>query len=334
METQLAIVKPIMYLDQNVLDLFVKGKYTSLHDQLRDEFQVIYSDETLCEIKRSGTGASGFISILHSLNAYHIGIELSQPNFALTGRALIKNIDPTIAYQEYLASNKSGEDVSAALYNFLFKFQGGNENQTFTEMFDDSKHAFIQHLKDLNFAAQQIGAVDLSGQRMKTALSQFTESIDFIEKSSGQEYGDGIGWSGVQNLRTASGLGPSQLNNIEGPDTIQEIWQHLWKTEPYFAIESIDEFLNLTPAQNGNRELYMFEKIQAIYNTLNTVGYHPDTEQNKPRGFVRALSDTGHASIAWFCHFVLSRDERFVKKLRAAIEYLGCKNQIILMKES
>lgn len=55
---------------------------------------------------------------------------------------------------------------------------------------------------------------------------------------------------------------------------------------------------------------------------LNMVGYFPDSKQHKERRFTAAQSDAGHAAMASFCDMVFSRDERFVKKLGAALEYL------------
>jgi len=64
MEYELKIEKPLAYLDQNILDLFVKGN-TGFMDELSSKFHVVYSDETLKEIKRSGENAFKFTLIMH-----------------------------------------------------------------------------------------------------------------------------------------------------------------------------------------------------------------------------------------------------------------------------
>lgn len=58
MENDLPIYsgKPTVYLDQNVLDLFVKNGPDSFENQLKSKFQIVYSDETLKEIRRAGEG--------------------------------------------------------------------------------------------------------------------------------------------------------------------------------------------------------------------------------------------------------------------------------------
>jgi len=43
--------KPTLYLDQNILDFFVKNSVGSFGRELMEKFQTVYSDETLKEIK-------------------------------------------------------------------------------------------------------------------------------------------------------------------------------------------------------------------------------------------------------------------------------------------
>lgn len=43
----------MIYLDQNVLDMAVKGYDPEFFTSLSEPFQIIYSDDTLREIKRS-----------------------------------------------------------------------------------------------------------------------------------------------------------------------------------------------------------------------------------------------------------------------------------------
>ncbi len=96
---------------------------------------------------------------------------------------------------------------------------------------------------------------------------------------------------------------------------------------------SIEGFLSFNQAAaQPERSLYTHEKIHSIYNMLNMVGYFPDTKQHKERRFVSAQSDAVHASMAGFCQAVFSRDERFVKKLGAALEYLNLNTQVYFVK--
>jgi len=38
--------KPTAYLDHNILDLFVKYELSAFLEELKNQFQIIYSDET------------------------------------------------------------------------------------------------------------------------------------------------------------------------------------------------------------------------------------------------------------------------------------------------
>ncbi|WP_235668939.1 hypothetical protein, partial [Pseudomonas amygdali] len=46
--------KTTVYIDQNVLDMAVKGDHSAFFTSLIEHFQILYSDDTLREIKRSG----------------------------------------------------------------------------------------------------------------------------------------------------------------------------------------------------------------------------------------------------------------------------------------
>jgi len=81
--------KPTAYLDQNILDLFVSIGFGNFADGLKSKFQVVFSDETLKEIKRSGDYAEKFLNVLKKLDAYHLKIVLEQPGFVITDKASI-----------------------------------------------------------------------------------------------------------------------------------------------------------------------------------------------------------------------------------------------------
>ncbi|GAB3216186.1 hypothetical protein GCM10027295_18380 [Pseudaeromonas pectinilytica] len=61
------------------------------------------------------------------------------------------------------------------------------------------------------------------------------------------------------------------------------------------------------------------------------IGYYPDSETHRERRFIASISDQSHASIASFADIVFSRDERFVKKVRAAYEHLEINTAVILV---
>ena len=56
--------KPIVYLDQNILDVFTKYGIGEIGRRLQVDYQVVYSDETLKEIKRSNGFEDTFLNVL------------------------------------------------------------------------------------------------------------------------------------------------------------------------------------------------------------------------------------------------------------------------------
>jgi len=66
--------KPTAYLDQNILDLFVTYGLNEFSRSLTDKFQIVYSDETLKEIRRSHGYQDKFLNVLKDLNAAHLNI--------------------------------------------------------------------------------------------------------------------------------------------------------------------------------------------------------------------------------------------------------------------
>lgn len=61
--------KPTAYLDHNILGLLVKNPSLSFKEELREKFQILYSDENLKEIKRTGENGSLYLDVLDDLKA-------------------------------------------------------------------------------------------------------------------------------------------------------------------------------------------------------------------------------------------------------------------------
>lgn len=339
MEYELKIEKPLAYLDQNILDLFVKGGADTLVSELSSRFQIVYSDETLKEIKRSGEGASKFIEILKQLEAYHIKINVEEGSFLIRGDATVNSTDAEFIYQDYLSREGAEEnDVLEAGNKWLHKFFGGNPNLDFASLYEEQRvmfSALVEKIESLgtDIEEEAPGVAEVLRTKKKELLADFEHSISQIESRMKEDIGDGIDWSGVKDFRSSIQLGPVELNNVESPDIVKKIWELVQKKEKHFEHISIEELLSFNQsAAQPERSLHMHEKIHAIYNMLNMVGYFPDTKQHNERRFVSAQSDAIHASMAGFCQVVVSRDERFVKKLGAALEYLNLNTQVFYVK--
>lgn len=321
--------KPTAYLDQNVLDLFVNGEHKEFAEKLKSSCQIVYSDETLKEIKRSGDYSDKFLSVLRDLDAYHLKLVLEQPEFKETDKATLTNRDPLEAFQEYCENEKEYDYIQSSMEQWLFKFSGGKVGVGIAEIHDDQKAAFSKLMNELRTQlhefSDEIPNIEYLFEEYENEMtSKLVGALDETERLMKENIQDDKNWSGIKDLRNATGIGPKELNNITPPDVLKQIWEKYKDLPPYSAMDiGIDEFYGLK--QNPifpDRPYFKHQKATGIYNMLNSLGYWPDSKVHKERRFVSALSDNSHASMASFCHVLFSRDEAFVKKVQAAYEYL------------
>ena len=321
--------KPTTYLDQNILDLFVDGEYKEFAEKLKSSFQIVYSDETLKEIKRSGDYSDKFLSVLRDLSAYQLKLVLEQPEFKETDKATLTNRDPFDAFEEYCENVKEYDYIQSSMEQWLFKFSGGKSGVGIAEIHNDQKEAFSSLMKELKAQlhefSDEIPNIDSLFEEYENEMtSNLASSLDETERILKENIQDDKNWSGIKDLRNATGLGPIELNNIEPPDVLNQIWEKYRNIPPYKEMDiGIGEFYGLKKNTIfPDRPYFKHQKVTAIYNILNSLGYWPDSEVHKERRFVSALSDNSHASLASFCHVLFSRDKAFVKKVQAAFEYL------------
>ncbi|MEY8215686.1 MAG: hypothetical protein RPR97_14530 [Colwellia sp.] len=319
--------KPTAYLDQNILDLLAKYDTGELGVALVGDYQVVYSDETLKEIKRSKGFEAKFLNVLKDLNAYHLKIILEQPNFIVTDNVTLRNRDPFEAYDEYCQNHAEGVDVDRIMMPSLFKFSGGRKGDSIADIHKDQIAAFsemissIAELSDELPVEMQSHLADCS----EAMTSHYKSILEETEKMMVKDIPDEKNWNGIKDFRNHIRIGPKQLNNVEPPNTLSKIWEQFKKVPPYSNNPiDIDDFFQLKKNPlDQDQPYYNHQKVTVIYNMLNTLGYHPDSDINKERRFIAAMSDNSHASYASFCHVLLSNDESFIKKVGAAYEYLA-----------
>ncbi|MFW9087513.1 hypothetical protein ACOI7N_23575, partial [Pseudomonas sp. P2758] len=82
--------KATIYFDQNVLSMVVKNPTSEFFTSLSKNYQVIYSDDTLREIKRSGRPEK-FLNALDHLSAMHFKYQLNEA-FEVTGNMIISSL--------------------------------------------------------------------------------------------------------------------------------------------------------------------------------------------------------------------------------------------------
>lgn len=335
--------KPTVYLDQNILGLFVEGDYHDFAEKLKSNLQIVYSDETLKEIKRSENHSDKFLSVLKDLDAYHLKLILEQPEFKETGKASITKRDPVEAFQEYCNSCSEYDDIQEAMEQWLFKFSGGRAGEGLAEIHNEQKAAFSRLMRGLKSQLQELSKEVpdielLFDEYEKEMSSKIAGALDETERLLKENIANDKCWSGIKDFRAATGLGPKELNNIDTPGVLTKIWEKYKALPPFNSMNiGIEEFFGLK--QNPicpDGPYFKYQKVNTIYNMLNTLGYWPDSKVHKERRFISALSDNSHASMASFCNVLISRDKAFVKKVRATYEYLEIPTlvQLVVLKNA
>lgn len=327
--------RPTLYLDQNILDCFVKNGVSNFGQGLRDGFQIVYSDETLKEIRRSVGYENKFLSVLQGLNSYHLKVVVEQPGFIITDKATITKRNVFEAFEEYCASNDY-EYVEEAMSQWLLKFSGGRNGDKISDIHNEQLAAFERLMADMNENARELP------DEMKSLIKKYSElmkeqfklvSNDALNLMT-KNIPNTEDWNGIKSFRESIALGPKELNNIKPPNVINKIWALIEeKLSEQSQMISLKDFFQIhtNPIYLG-RPYHLHQKITAMYNMLNTIGYFPDSKIHIERRFVAAMSDTSHASMASFCDCLLSNDGSFVKKVRAIYEYLEVSTQVCLLE--
>ncbi|MCK0186923.1 hypothetical protein MWU31_17000 [Aeromonas hydrophila] len=327
--------KPTAYLDHNILDIFVKNRDLPFASELREKYQIIYSDETLKEIKRTGDSGSKFLEVLECLEAMHLRIFITE-SFKITDKAILKESNPFDAFEDYCKNIEPVyEAMEKATAQSLLKFYGGRAGSDFDDINREQIDSF-SHL--MNYISDQVDEIKDLVPGIEAAVSAHTKEMqnsfnEALAQSTAElrkHIEDELNYSGVQTYRNHMNIGPVQLNNIEPPSVIEQIWSAYKTLDSHRENNySIEQFLGISKNPIYNREMYLHEKVTSVYNVLNVIGYYPDSKMKHDRRFTAAMSDAGHAAIASFSDFLFSRDSAFIHKTRAAYEYLNVKTQVI-----
>lgn len=326
---------PTVYLDQNILDVFVKNGIGEFGENLKKNYKVVYSDETLKEIKRSTGYENKFLSVLKELEASHLKLILEQPGFLITDQSTITDRDVFQAFEEYCQNQTEYGNIESATQQWLLKYSGGRVGDTIADINEEQKEAFSQLMDDMLKNADELPS-DIKNKLAaysKVMIEQFKSSLKESETLMGADIRDSKNWNGIKEFRGALNIGPKELNNIKPPNILKKIWEMYKSLEPYNnqRVDMEDFFaLKINPIY-PDRPYYNHQKVTGIYNFLNTLGYFPDSNTHKEKRFVAAMSDNSHAAMATFCHLLLSGDKNFVKKVQAAYEYLNIQTTVKLV---
>lgn len=333
--------RPLVYLDQNVIDKISKGQAQWLIELFSEKYRAVYSDITIEEILRAEAGREGsskrFLDALANVNAYYISPVFDE-RMSPQDSVLIRDTAPTEIYAELEANDKFRGILEA---NTLIsrKLVGGRLDQSSDDIYeeltsqfqklDESINRHIAELEQFIPNARELlyGVFHKGDELSKVTTEQFNaKAREMITTLGPQIDVSSPKDSAMETFRSALKLSPIELNNIQPPNVVQQVWDFIAKDQSVKDSGlTIDQYFGLDGRYSvyPDRKPYKSELVQTVYHQLNYCGYHPDKKLHSDSNFTSSFSDMNHVSRASYCDYLMSGDERLVKKAFAAYEYVG-----------
>ena len=332
---------PIIYLDHNILDAFLDNKLIKHKEALTHRFQVVYSNETLNEIKRAGKASpkfsDAFLDLLVQINANHMSVILDDKLLDTNQVRIVKG-DPHTHFRKYCDTEPVIDGMKESMLQLGFKIAGGRQGESLEDVAHGNVEAFEKLMDYLEENIRDIEELfpDIA-QQLRVVKTQKIEEYKTLSKENAKKMAENIvdekNWSGIKDFRQHLQLEPYHFNNINPPNVLEQIWEVIKSSkEMQNDFDSLDEFFmfnkqELFSGQPFHRHL----KVLGAYNMLNSIGYYPDKPLHKGRGFKRATSDQMHVSLASFCNCLITGDKRLWKKTEAIYEYLNVPTEVIYL---
>ncbi|MGI1796284.1 hypothetical protein [Acinetobacter variabilis] len=335
--------KPLAYLDQNILDAFLKAddKDKSFIEEFLSKVQVVYSDITLQEIHFAGLKntdyTKSFLQLLLDIEAHYISIRMDQnwkPLDAIRG----SSNSPFYHYQIFLENRQYDELILQAKMNTFALYGGITDFNQLTikqvcnlnELLNDLEGQ-LNYLQELDsndpVILQFIKEKEVDLQILKSQIADFENAVAFITGKL-KEANDETDAHLV--FRKQLGINIDKIKQIEFPNVIEKIWTDIQSNNHVFENMAFDDFCSLRfDATDPERKLTNFEKIHGIYSILNLLGYMPEKKVKNEGKFIASDRDISHVAYASFCDYFITNDERLLNKSRAIYEYLNIHTEVL-----
>lgn len=312
----------LVYLDHSILNQMLKGRGRLSEVLAASNMQVVYSYANLDEISRSAGKEHEFISLLEALGAQYLRPVMDN-QWRYTDRAVIESATPAAAYDAYLQNQRESLAGDYGLSGLLQKLYGGQADKTFGDIAQAGQEDFNRLLDMLAHelaSSEAPPGVDVNA--FLRALPDIKCAFAAMSAETGRMLDTDTSRNQVRAIEVELGGGPKDLNNLEGPSILKQIWSRIAPKVSEGAM-TFDVFFGLVRPRwvTDNRPMTRLEQINGAYHQLNFLGYYRDKDMAK--GIGGHLRDLTHVSMASFCDVFLSGDERQVKKAQAVYEHLG-----------
>jgi len=328
------IFNRLVYLDHNILDQMTKGDPRGMKKIFESgELIAVYSNENLNEIKRSEGYESSFLEVLTNIKARYIVPNMDH-KFRYIGTAQVHERDPIEAYNSYLNEVDEMPEYGYGMSGMLQKMYGGLVDQSFSEILAKGSNEIGEMLQ---IPDEDIDGLDIDDSE-KIIVKNYLKMLPGILNQRFSDLGSMLDKNAVENsvkeLERTTGIGPKVLKNISSPNKLNKIWDRA-KEGLNGANITLEKFFGIDQSEwssDPGRELSAVEKVNAIYQQLNYIGYYRDSKMKNSRRFRSSFSDMTHAGMATFCRFFICGDEDLAMKAAAAYEYLGLHTKIVYVK--
>lgn len=316
-----------IYIDHNILDALIKSRI-SRHDLYLCYTNniIVYSNETLMEIRKSTGYEHKFLEVLKDLEARYLFVE-SNASGHITGKWGIREDDPFAAFETFNDTLANTTSSNFGFDEIVQKLYGGASDKSFsdiaTQSLNDLKYMLDSTLKEVR--------TELSENEYQLIALQFEELKSQVNTSS-YEMGSLLDKTTIENNFTTwdetIGIGPLELNNIVPPKVVEKVWEMISPKLPKDA--TFEKMFGLAEQYEGAHiPRTNIERSNAIYHALNYFGYYRDSGMKKLRRVHASSSDMSHAGYASLCNILVSDDEDFCKKAMAVYEHLKIDTYVV-----
>jgi hypothetical protein len=314
--------KPLAYLDQNVIDAIKRHGIKEFQEWLISEYALVYSNETLEEIKRSNN-PNIYLGILEQLNALHVQPVLDSNFQSIDHQAHLTERCPFEIYNVYERQATIYGNPLQSLLEPSRKFMGGYPDKSNTEIAKNQIKNFESLLTNVEKEIESLTST--SKEQVNEILNLYRDTHSKTVLDSAKILDNHEGMNDLNYFRNFFQVGPTSLNNIPNINTVESIRDIIRKKNGQKDIFFDLDFYIST----FNRELSILERCSIIYNALNYIGYHSDAAMHKYKKFSASTSDCVHTAYASLCDVLISCDKRLVRKATATYEYLNINTKVV-----
>ncbi len=288
--------KPLIYVDQNVLGLYLAG---TLNLAKIDEVQWVYSKEHFAEIRRSDNPRQ-YLEALKGINAKLLALKME--NWKITGEAeLIEAGCPTEQYAEYLEAIGQVEFNEGIFDGFQVWVNGGGD-EALLRSIPEQFSVQIESLNDLLPA-------ELRAKVREDSEPAFSEMIEQMV-SQGND---------ISRTREMLGGGKGRFGSIAGKNQLLQVWDIV---RPACGIVTSDQFFGFDPQiKQGYHSVPMFLGIASCCAVLDIIGFQAEKKARRLEKIPNIRSDAAHIGMGAYCAAILSADRRLAKRAKAIYEY-------------